>query len=60
MFDQLISDIDLAITKDALKRLKVDTNGLDNLDIEYLKIRRGEKTKKDKKLETKKNPQSIR
>ena len=29
--------ITLDITKDALKRLKVDDNGLDNVDIEYLK-----------------------
>ena len=30
-------NIDLNITKDALKRLKVDAYGLDNIDIEYLK-----------------------
>lgn len=30
-------NIDLKITEDALNRLKVDTDGLDNLDIEYLK-----------------------
>ena len=29
--------IDLAVTKDALKRLKVDSYGLDSVDIEYLK-----------------------
>jgi len=29
--------VDLDITKDALKRLKVDDFGLDNIDIEYLK-----------------------
>lgn len=38
-FAEVIGDgkIDLNITKDALKRLKVDPKGLDNLDIEYLK-----------------------
>ncbi len=30
-------NIDLEVTKDALKRLKVDSCGLDNIDIEYLK-----------------------
>lgn len=38
-FAEVIGDgkIDLEITRDALKRLKVDPKGLDNLDIEYLK-----------------------
>lgn len=30
-------NIDIKVTKDALKRLKVDNYGLDNIDIEYLK-----------------------
>ena len=31
-----LEEIDLSITKDALKRLKVDKSGLDQIDIEYL------------------------